>query len=70
MEAIDRGCGLLADLAIGKAAGAKVIGVVGGPEKAKIAKRCGITLSALVMANPHIKQPNRIYPGQKIRIAA
>jgi lipoprotein-anchoring transpeptidase ErfK/SrfK len=32
----------------------------------KIAKRCGLTLSALVMANPQIKQPNRIYAGRTL----
>jgi lipoprotein-anchoring transpeptidase ErfK/SrfK len=30
----------------------------------KVARRCGITLSALLMANPQIKQPNRIFAGQ------
>jgi lipoprotein-anchoring transpeptidase ErfK/SrfK len=32
----------------------------------KIAKRCGLTLSALLMANPQIRQPSRIYVGQTI----
>ena len=31
-----------------------------------IAGRYGVTLSALIAANPQIKNPNLIYPGQKV----
>lgn len=34
----------------------------------KIAKTCGVTYSSLVSANPEIKDVNKIYPGQVIRI--
>ena len=33
-----------------------------------IARRYGLTLSCLVAANPQIRDPNRIYPGQRLRI--
>ena len=33
-----------------------------------IAKRYGVTLSALIAANPQIKNPNLIYPGNEVRI--
>lgn len=33
-----------------------------------IAKRHGVTLAALTAANPQIKNPNLIYPGDKVRI--
>ena len=33
-----------------------------------IAKRCGVTLTALIQANPQIKNPNLIYPGDRVRI--
>ncbi len=36
----------------------------------KIAKTCGVTYNALVKANPEIKDANKIYPGQVIRIKA
>ncbi|MBE3555458.1 MAG: SafA/ExsA family spore coat assembly protein [Firmicutes bacterium] len=32
----------------------------------KIAKRFGIPLRRLIAANPQIKDPDKIYPGQKI----
>lgn len=33
-----------------------------------IAKRCDVTLAALIAANPQIKNPNLIYPGDRVRI--
>jgi spore coat assembly protein SafA len=33
-----------------------------------IAKRYDVTLSALVAANPQIKNPNLIYPGNQVNI--
>lgn len=28
-----------------------------------IAQRCGVSLQSLINANPHISNPNEIYPG-------
>jgi lipoprotein-anchoring transpeptidase ErfK/SrfK len=42
--------------------------VVRGDTLNKIAKRCGVTLSLLLMANPQIKNPSRIYPGQVVEL--
>ena len=33
-----------------------------------IARRCGVTLSSLIAANPQIKNPNLIYPGNVVRL--
>lgn len=33
-----------------------------------IAKTCGVKLRALIAANPQIKNPNLIYPGDKVKI--
>ena len=33
-----------------------------------IAKRYGVTLTALIAANPQIKNPNLIYPGNRVNI--
>lgn len=33
-----------------------------------IAQRCGVTLAALLTANPGIKNPNLIYPGDRVKI--
>ena len=33
-----------------------------------IAKRYDVTLAALIAANPQIKNPNLIYPGDKVLI--
>lgn len=33
-----------------------------------IAQRCGVSLQALLQANPAIKNPNLIYPGQEVTI--
>ena len=33
-----------------------------------IAKRCGVSLTALIAANPQIKNPNLIYPGDRVNI--
>ncbi|MDK2903500.1 MAG: hypothetical protein PWQ93_1419 [Clostridiales bacterium] len=35
-----------------------------------IARKYGVSLSALIKANPQIKNPDLIYPGQKINIPA
>lgn len=40
--------------------------VVQGDTLWGIAGRYGVTLSALIAANPQIKNPNLIYPGQKV----
>ncbi len=42
--------------------------VVKGDTLWLIAKKFGVTLEDLVKANPQIKDPNRIYPGNKINI--
>jgi LysM repeat protein len=42
--------------------------VVKGDYLTKIAKACGVTYSALLKANPEIKNPNLVYVGQVIRI--
>ena len=33
-----------------------------------IARRYGVTLSSLIAANPQIKNPNLIYPGNEVRL--
>ena len=33
-----------------------------------IAKRFGVSLTALIAANPQIKNPNLIYPGDRVYI--
>jgi spore coat assembly protein SafA len=43
--------------------------VVRGDCMWNIANRCGMTLQKLVALNPQIKNPNLIYPGDKIRVA-
>lgn len=43
--------------------------VVKGDTLSKIAKKNNLTLSALLAMNPQIKNPNRIYPGQKIVVS-
>lgn len=40
--------------------------VVRGDTLSRIARKNNMTLSALMSLNPQIKNPNRIYPGQKI----
>jgi LysM repeat protein len=42
------------------------VSVVSGDTLLKIATRCGTTVSALLLANPEIKDRNVIYAGQKI----
>ena len=34
-----------------------------------IAKRCGVTLTALIEANPQINNPNLIYPGDRVNLS-
>jgi spore coat assembly protein SafA len=43
--------------------------VVSGDNLWSIANRYGITVSALLALNPQIKNPNLIYPGDKIQVA-
>lgn len=43
--------------------------VVQGETLWGIARRYGLTLEALIALNPQIKNPNLIYPGQKVRVA-
>jgi LysM repeat protein len=42
--------------------------VVYGDTLARIAQRCGVTLTALLRANPQITNANRIFVGQRINI--
>jgi lipoprotein-anchoring transpeptidase ErfK/SrfK len=42
--------------------------IIRGDTLSKIAKRCGIALSALIVANPQIKNPSRIFSGQIITL--
>lgn len=42
--------------------------IVRGDRLSKLAPRCGTTLGFLLLVNPQIKNPDRIYPGQKIII--
>jgi LysM repeat protein len=44
--------------------------VLWGDYLSKIAKTCGVSLSSLISNNPEIKDINRIYPGQVIRITS
>lgn len=44
--------------------------VVKGDTLTAIAKKYGVTLAELIKANPQIKDPNLIYPGQVINIPA
>lgn len=46
----------------------KIYRVVKGDTMYEIAKRFGVTLEALILANPQIKDPNRIFPGEEICI--
>lgn len=39
-----------------------------GDTLGNIARDCGVTLAALLSANPHIPNPNHVYPGQQITI--
>jgi spore coat assembly protein SafA len=48
--------------------GNQVYRVVSGDTMFEIARRYGITLDALITANPQIPDPNLIYPGQEICI--
>lgn len=41
-----------------------------GDYLSKIARNCGVTTQSLIDANPEIKDINKIYPGQVIRIKA
>jgi LysM repeat protein len=38
-----------------------------GDTMRKIAQACGISLQTLILANPEVKDPNLIYPGQVLR---
>lgn len=44
--------------------------VVRGDYLTKIAKSCGVTYDSLLKANPEVTNPNRVFPGQVIRIKA
>ena len=44
----------------------RVYTVVSGDTMWAIARRYNVTLSNLIAANPHIKNPNLIYPGNRI----
>lgn len=43
--------------------------VVSGDTLWGIAAKCGVSLKALLSLNPQIKNPNLIYPGEKVRTA-
>jgi len=42
--------------------------VQAGDTLSAIARKCGVSLDDLLAANPQIKDPASIYPGQQIRI--
>lgn len=48
--------------------GGQIYRVVRGDSLFEIARRFGVTLDSLIRANPHITDPNLIYPGQEICI--
>lgn len=54
--------------AVTQAQAATVYTVRRGDTLIKIASRFGVTLSAILRANPQIKNPDRIYAGQRINI--
>ncbi|MBE0699562.1 MAG: LysM peptidoglycan-binding domain-containing protein, partial [Anaerolineaceae bacterium] len=66
--------GLLFSPAISAPAAAAACGdtytVLWGDYLSKIAKNCGVSLSSLISNNPEIKDINRIFPGQIIRITS
>jgi spore coat assembly protein SafA len=43
--------------------------VVRGDTLWALSKKYGVTLSAVIAWNPQIKNPNLIYPGQKVRVS-
>jgi LysM repeat protein len=66
--------GLLFSPALSAPAAAAACGdtytVLWGDYLSKIAKTCGVSLSSLISNNPEIKDVNRIFPGQVIRITS
>lgn len=46
----------------------EVYKVVRGDTMSEISRDCGVSLSRLIISNPHIKNPSRIYAGQEIHI--
>lgn len=44
--------------------------IVYGDRLSKLARRCGTSLGFLLLVNPQIENPDRIFPGQKINIPA
>ena len=46
----------------------RVYTVKRGDTRWGIARRCDVTLSSLIAANPQIKNPNLIYPGNEVRL--
>lgn len=52
----------------GQAEGETVYIVRKGDTLWGIAKQCGVELAALIGANPQIKNPNLIYPGNRVHI--
>ena len=54
--------------ALANGGGGNSYNVVRGDCLWKIARAHGVSLSSLIAANPQIKNPDLIYPGQKIRI--
>ena len=53
----------------GTTAGGQYYTVVRGDTMWGISRRYGISLTALIALNPQIKNPNLIYPGQKVRVS-
>ena len=55
--------------AAGNAAGNQRVHTVGqGDTLWAVAKRYGVGLADLIRANPQIKNPNLIYPGEAVRV--
>ena len=50
------------------ASGGSSVTVQHGDTLSAIATRSGVSLSSLIAANPQIKNPNLIYPGNEVRL--
>ena len=69
MKALESGNGGSGGAAAGNAAGnQKAHTVRKGDTLWAIAKQYGVELAALIRANPQIKNPNLIYPGEAVKV--